>query len=88
LPDVITKTATMTKPANSPDKPSPSDTPTHRPLDNGHKSVVKKADKEYRANQPHGGDIAKKHEKEEQPVGPGTKPPTEKGMDKGQVQPD
>jgi len=35
--------------------------------------VVKKSDKEYRSDQPHGGDIAKKHEKEEQPVNPGTK---------------
>ena len=78
----------MTKPANSTDKPSPSDTPTHRAQDNGHKSVVKKEDKEYTADQPHGGDIAKKHEKEEQPVSPKTQPPTEKGMDKGQVQPD
>ena len=78
----------MTKPANSPDKPSPSDTPTHRSQDNGHKSVVKKADKEYTADQPHGGDIANRHEKEEQPVGPNTQPPAEKGMEKGQVQPD
>ena len=69
----------MTKPANSTDKPSPTDTPTHRPHDNGGKSVVKKSDKEYRSDQPHGGDIAKKHEEEEQPVGPGTKPPIEKG---------
>ena len=63
----------MTKPANSTDKPSPADTPTHRKQDNGHKSVVHKSDKEYTADQPHGGDIAKKHEKEEQPVGPGPK---------------
>ncbi len=64
----------MTKPANSPDKPSPADTPTHRPNDNGgHKSVVHSADKKYTADEPHGGDIAKKHEKEEQPVGPGSK---------------
>ena len=61
----------MTKPANSTDKPSPSDTPTKRPADNGHKSVVKKSDKQYHADDPHGGDIAKKHEKEEQPVHPG-----------------
>jgi hypothetical protein len=60
----------MTKPANSTDKPSPADTPTHRPDDNGHKSVVKKADKDYTADEPHGGDIAKKHENEEQPVNP------------------
>jgi hypothetical protein len=65
----------MTKPANSHDKPSPSDTSTHRPNDNGHKSVVHKSDKQYSADEPHGGDIAKKHEKEEQPVNPGTKPP-------------
>ena len=78
----------MTKPANTTDKPSPSDTPTDRPHDNGYKSVVKKEDKKYTADQPHGGDIAKKHEKEEQPVNPGTQPPAEKGMDKGQVQPD
>jgi len=69
----------MTKPANSPDKPSPTDTPTNRPNDDGHKSVVKKSDKEYRSDEPHGGDIAKKHEKEEQPVSPGSKPPTGKG---------
>lgn len=78
----------MTKPANSSDKASPSDTPTHRPHDNGHKSVVKKTDKEYNADQPHSGNIAKKYENEEQPVNPITKPPAEKGMDKGQVQPD
>jgi hypothetical protein len=61
----------MTKPANSSDKPSPADTPTHRPHDNGGKSKVRRSDKEYHANDPHGGDIAKKHEKEEQPVHPG-----------------
>jgi len=54
--------------ANSHNKPSPADTPTHRPHDTGHKSVVKKQDKQYHAKQPHGGDIAKKHENEEQPV--------------------
>lgn len=58
----------MTKPANEKDKPSPSDTPTHRPNDNGHKSKVRKEDKQYHADNPHGGDIVKKHEKEEQPV--------------------
>jgi hypothetical protein len=60
----------MTKPANSKNKPSPADTPTKRPDDDGHKSVVKSADKQYNAEEPHGGDIAKKHEKEEQPVEP------------------
>jgi hypothetical protein len=60
----------MTKPANSKDKPSPADTPTHRPNDNGGKSKVKSADETYDAKKPHSGDIAKKHEKEEQPVNP------------------
>jgi hypothetical protein len=77
----------MTKPANSSDKPSPSDTPTHRPLDNGGKSKVERPDKEYHADKPHGGSIAKKHEKEEQPVEPVKNPPAEKGMEKGKVQP-
>jgi hypothetical protein len=77
----------MTKPANSTDKPSPSDTPTHRPNDNGGKSKIKSVDKQYHADKPHGGNIAKKHEKEEQPVEPIKDPPAEKGMEKGQVQP-
>jgi hypothetical protein len=72
-PAVIFHKSIMTKPANSPDKPSPADTPSHRPHDNGHKSVVKKADKEYDGDQPHGGDIAKKYENGEQPVHPGDK---------------
>jgi len=63
----------MTKPANSPDKPSPADTPTDRPEDNGHESVVKKEDKQYHADQPQQENIAKRHEKEEQPVEPGSK---------------
>jgi hypothetical protein len=58
----------MTKPANNGDKPSPADTPTHRPNDNGGKSKVHKEDKTYRADKPHGGDIAQKYEKGEQPV--------------------
>jgi hypothetical protein len=58
----------MTKPANSKDKPSPADTPTKRPLDNGGKSKVKRADRAYHSKEPHGGDIAQKHEREEQPV--------------------
>ncbi|WP_426670778.1 hypothetical protein ACPPVU_06005 [Mucilaginibacter sp. McL0603] len=77
----------MTKPANSTDKPSPADTPTHRPHDNGGKSKVRHSDKEYHADKPHGGNIAKKHEKEEQPVSPIKNPPAEKGMEKGKVQP-
>jgi len=77
----------MTTPANSKNKPSPSDTPTHRPNDEGHKSIQKPGDKTYHADKPHGGHIAKRHEKEEQPVEPIKNPPKEKGMDKGQVQP-
>jgi hypothetical protein len=60
----------MTKPANSKNKPSPADTPSNRPNDNGGKSKVRNADKEYTADKPHGGDIAKKHENDEQPVNP------------------
>ncbi len=78
----------MTKPANSKDKPSPSDTPTDRPNDKGHKAIVHKPDEQYTADEPHGGNIAKKHENDEQPVNPVKNPPAEKGMDKGQVQPD
>jgi hypothetical protein len=78
----------MTKPANDPNKPSPSDTPTKRPEDDGGKAHIREEDKEYHAVEPHKGDIARKHEREEQPVNPGTKPPTEKGMEKGKVQPD
>ena len=77
----------MSKPANSTDKPSPADTPTRRPHDNGGKSKVRDSDKEYHADKPHGGNIAKKHEKEEQPVTPIKNPPAEKGMEKGKVQP-
>jgi hypothetical protein len=58
----------MTKPANNHKKPSPADTPTDTPTDNGHKSVVKKQDKQYHADEPEQEDIATKHEKEEQPV--------------------
>ena len=61
----------MTKPANSKNKPSPADTPTKRPADNGGKSKVHHEDKTYHAHNPHGGNIANKHEKEEQPVHPG-----------------
>jgi hypothetical protein len=58
----------MTNPANNHDKPSPSDTPTNRPADNGGKAVTKESDQEYHADKPHKGDIAKQHEQEEQPV--------------------
>jgi len=77
----------MTKPANSTDKPSPSDTPTHRPDDRGHKSVVHNSDKKYKDDDPHGGNIAKKHENEEQPVSPIKNAPAEKGAREGKVQP-
>ena len=65
----------MTKPANSTDKASPSDTPTDRPNDDGGESKVRREDKTYDADEPHGGDIAKKREKEEQPVNPVKNPP-------------
>jgi hypothetical protein len=58
----------MTKLANSKDKPSPTDTPTHHPHDIGGKASKKQEDTPYKANNPHGGEIAKKHEQEEQPV--------------------
>ena len=74
----------MTKPANSTDKPSPSDTPTHRPDDNGGKSIVGSDDlyttHKLKANK------AKQHENEEQPVQPVKDAPKERGTDKGQVQ--
>ena len=60
----------MKKDANNQDKPSPSDTPTDRPADNGKKSKIEKEDKEYNADEPKNKDIAKKHENEEQPVNP------------------
>ncbi len=62
----------MTKPVNAIDKPSP----TKKAVDNGGKAKVKKTDKEYKGNEPHGGEIAKKHENEEQPVHPVKKEPT------------
>ena len=58
----------MTTPANDHDKPSPSDTPTDRPNDEGHKSVVKDRDKQYHADEPQQKNVAKQYENEEQPV--------------------
>ncbi|RCH54955.1 hypothetical protein DJ568_10805 [Mucilaginibacter hurinus] len=78
----------MTKPANSTDKPSPSDTPTKRPDDDGGESKVRKEDKQYHADEPHDENVAKKREREEQPVEAIKNPPNEKGMDEGKVQPD
>ncbi|MET3981687.1 hypothetical protein ABIB62_004296 [Mucilaginibacter sp. UYP25] len=71
----------MTTPANDHDKPSPSDTPTERPADNGHKSVVKNEDKQYNADEPAQENVAKKYEKEEQPVNPVKSPPKENQPD-------
>jgi len=67
----------MTKPANSHNKPSPADTPSDRPNDEGHKSVVKRQDKQYHANEPEQENIAKRHENDEQPVHPIKKAPKE-----------
>lgn len=58
------------KNANSHNKPSPSDTPSAKPVDTGKKSKIRKEDKEYHANEPHKGNIANRHENEEQPVYP------------------
>lgn len=58
----------MTTPANDHDKPSPSDTPTNRPADEGHKSVTKERDNEYHADEPEQENVAKRYENEEQPV--------------------
>ncbi len=60
----------MTKPANDHNKPSPADTPTERPEDNGGKAKVKKEDRQYHADEPEQENIAKRHEREEQPVEP------------------
>lgn len=58
----------MTKPANDHSKPSPADTPTERPEDNGGKAKVKKEDRQYHADEPKQENIAKRREQEEQPV--------------------
>jgi hypothetical protein len=83
---VVKEKRIMTKPANSTDKPSPSDTPTHRPNDNGGKAV-KGSDDNYTNRKMERNDINKRHESEEQPVDPIKNPPKEKGMEKGKVQP-
>ncbi|MCO5935738.1 hypothetical protein NAF17_09305 [Mucilaginibacter sp. RB4R14] len=71
----------MTTPANDHNKPSPSDTPTNRPADNGHKSVVKKEDKQYHSDEPQQENVAKRYENEEQPVYPVKTPPKENQPD-------
>lgn len=73
--------AIMTNPANDHNKPSPSDTPTERPADNGHKSIVEQQDKQYHADEPEQKNIAKKYQHEEQPVNPVKNPPKEKQPD-------
>ena len=78
----------MTKPANSRDKASPSDTPTDRPNDNGHKSVVKKEDKVYKEDNANFGNVNRQNREGEQPVQSVKIPPTEqKGQEEGKVQP-
>ena len=68
----------MTTPANSKDKPSPSDTPTHRPEDNGGKAVLRPEDKTYSGDKPPQENVDKKREKDEQPVHSVKKAPTKK----------
>ncbi|MGH7238093.1 MAG: hypothetical protein ACREGF_06165 [Candidatus Saccharimonadales bacterium] len=63
----------MVKLAHSEHKPSPADTPTKKPVDDGGKSKVRKSDRVYKADEPHRGEIAKKHQQQEQPVHPGDK---------------
>lgn len=67
----------MTTPANSHQKPSPSDTPTERPDDNGNKAVKKQEDEEYHQDDANFGNVAKKHEEDEEPVKPIKTPPDE-----------
>jgi len=61
------------KNANSHDKPSPADTPTERPNDNGHKSIVD--NKGYDADDLYDRKIKKHNERGEQPVQPIKKGP-------------
>lgn len=58
----------MTKPANS-SKPSPADTPTERPVDNGGKSKVENKDRQYNEKNADFGNVAAEKEHEEQPKG-------------------
>jgi len=64
----------MTKPANQ-SKPSPADTPTKRPHDEGGKSKVRRSDRVYHADEHPQDNIAKKREQDEQPVNPVKKAP-------------
>jgi hypothetical protein len=67
----------MTEPANSSNKPSPSDTPTERPDDNGNKVIKRHEDEEYHGDDADFGNVAKKHEQDEEPVNPIKTPPDE-----------
>lgn len=67
----------MTTPANDHDKPSPSDTPTEKPVDNGHESVTRREDNEYHSDEPKQENVAQRYEKEEQPVNPVKNAPKE-----------
>ncbi|QQL48324.1 hypothetical protein [Mucilaginibacter ginkgonis] len=78
----------MTKPANNSNKPSPSDTPTDRPNDKGHKSVLKERDKKYDGDDANFGNVNKQYREDGEPVHPIKNPPTEqKGQEEGKVQP-
>ena len=67
----------MTEPANSSNKPSPSDTPTERPNDNGGEVVKKEEDKDYNADDADFGNVAKQRAEDEEPVNPVKTPPDE-----------
>ncbi|HEK21576.1 hypothetical protein [Mucilaginibacter sp. 44-25] len=67
----------MTTPANNHHKPSPSDTPTKRPNDEGHESIVRKEDEQYNADEPQQENVADYTENREQPVQPVKNPPAE-----------
>lgn len=60
----------MPQPANEHDKPSPSDTPTDRPDDNGGKAVKKPEDEDYDKDNANFGNVAKTRENSEEPVNP------------------
>lgn len=59
----------------NPAQPSPADTPSSKPVDQGGKSKIKPEDKKYRKTNNDFGNIAGKKENEEQPVNPIKKEP-------------
>ncbi len=67
----------MPQPANEHDKPSPSDTPTDRPDDNGGKAVKKPEDEDYDKDNANFGNVAITRENSEEPVNPIKTPPDE-----------